>query len=290
MAGIIAPPPTPAGVEPGESYHWVIVTSDEYSISSSTSFPPPFGSINGLAGADWHVTLRAFNSGLLPSWDGIATPWTAILSDPNVDAVNRFTIAGQVYNTNGDKVADDSADFWDGSLDAAIQYDEFGVAVTTNEVWSGSVSFGTWEGESCGCWDDSSDTGWIGNASITGSPWLSSGSQNCSSTARLYGISPAITLPDSADFNGDDVVDGFDLLVLQRGFGLTGASATHANGDANGDDAIDDLDLAVWESQLGGPPPLMAAGLAAVALPEPSTLVLSLTGMMMALRTRRGRR
>jgi len=63
--------------------------------------------------------------------------------------------------------------------------------------------------------------------------------------------------PDSADFNSDGYVDGFDFLAWQRGFGLTGA--TKSDGDANGDGHVDSDDLAVWEQQFGTvPAPLVA--------------------------------
>jgi hypothetical protein len=260
----------PAGVEPGESYHRVFVSSNGYGISSSTSFPPPFTAINGLVGADWHVSLAAFSSGLLSEWDGLATTYKAILSTSTVHANTRFSIAGKVFNTFDEKVADDGADFWDGSLDAAIAYDEYGVAIGSSEVWSGSTSLGNYNGATCGDWTDSSSIGDYGDAAAPDAAWLRDGTQNCSNTGRIYGISPAVTLADSADFDLSGVVDGFDFLTLQRGLGTSGAGATHVAGDANGDDFIDADDLVVWEGQYGGAPPLLAIG----AVPEPSSFLL----------------
>ena len=103
--------------------------------------------------------------------------------------------------------------------------------------------------------------------------------------SKPYGISPAITLPDSADFNGDNVVDGLDFLTLQRNLGTVGPMATHANGDANGDDFINDANLGVWEAQYGSSPPLAAIA----TVPEPSTLALS-TLALSALALLRGAR
>jgi hypothetical protein len=73
-------------------------------------------------------------------------------------------------------------------------------------------------------------------------------------------------LAESADFDGDGVVDGRDLLTWQRGLG---GAATHPAGDANYDGAVDAHDLAVWAAQYGDRP-----GRANPA-PEPSALSLA---------------
>jgi GH25 family lysozyme M1 (1,4-beta-N-acetylmuramidase) len=88
----------------------------------------------------------------------------------------------------------------------------------------------------------------------------------------------------SADFDGNNVVDGFDFLTLQQNLGTVGPMATHANGDANGDDLINDADLAVWESQYGGAPPLTAA---VASVPEPTTCTLALAALCLAMSRRR---
>ena len=91
------------------------------------------------------------------------------------------------------------------------------------------------------------------------------------------GMTPAISSPliweidvigqsgggDSADFDGNQVVDGKDFLIWQRGFGGVGSPAT---GDANGDLAVNGADLTIWKNQFGSA--------AISAIPEPSTLAL----------------
>ncbi|MCH7750619.1 MAG: S8 family serine peptidase [Planctomycetes bacterium] len=94
---------------------------------------------------------------------------------------------------------------------------------------------------------------------------------------ELHGV------PDSADFNGDNLVDGSDFLTWQRNAGTVGPMATHANGDANGDDQINAADLVVWELQYGSAPPLAAIA----AVPEPSTCVLALAALCLAMSKRR---
>ncbi len=70
----------------------------------------------------------------------------------------------------------------------------------------------------------------------------------------------------NADFDGDDLVDGDDLLIWQRGLGLTG-QMDRTTGDANQDGAVDADDLAVWQNQFGTNP---TAQPPAVGVPEPA--------------------
>jgi len=78
----------------------------------------------------------------------------------------------------------------------------------------------------------------------------------------------------SADFDGDNDVDGADFLTWQRGFGIA-AGATPSQGDANLDGAIDAQDFEVWQAQFGDVTATSAA------VPEPSTLLLGLMGVGM---------
>lgn len=75
---------------------------------------------------------------------------------------------------------------------------------------------------------------------------------------------------DNADFNGDTIVNGADLLVWQRGFGIP-SGATLGQGDADGNGAVDDSDLAIWQTQFGQGAPLVAV---AQGVPEPASLTL----------------
>jgi hypothetical protein len=81
--------------------------------------------------------------------------------------------------------------------------------------------------------------------------------------------------PPDADFNGDSIVDGEDLLAWQRGVGITSA-ALHADGDANSDGAVDASDLSVWQSQFGTSPTRVAQS----PVPEPDSLLMALTSLL----------
>lgn len=87
---------------------------------------------------------------------------------------------------------------------------------------------------------------------------------------------------ENADFNEDGVVDGRDLLILQRGFGLTGQT-TAANGDANGDGSVNDADFAIWSAQFGSAP----AAAAVEGVPEPTAACLAAAALAAACARRR---
>ena len=77
--------------------------------------------------------------------------------------------------------------------------------------------------------------------------------------------------PSSADFDGDDDVDGHNFLRWQHGLGREAPFAVKSDGDADNDRDVDADDLAVWKPQFGNPPPAESA-LAASALPSFSDL------------------
>ncbi|HMP07388.1 MAG TPA: dockerin type I domain-containing protein, partial [Lacipirellulaceae bacterium] len=62
-------------------------------------------------------------------------------------------------------------------------------------------------------------------------------------------LSVVATPVTNADFNGDGVVDGDDLLMWKAGFGFAGQTTT-ADGDANGDGRVDGADFLLWQQQL----------------------------------------
>jgi len=104
-------------------------------------------------------------------------------------------ILGPVYNTNGELVAHDAQQFWEGILETPMNYDETGAAVTENTLaWTGTNGGGRWStNDSCNDWTTNSFffTGRTGESlSTTSGSWQSSASNSCNVTRRLYGISP----------------------------------------------------------------------------------------------------
>ena len=125
--------------------------------------------------------------------------------------------------------------------------------VATSEVWSGSTSLGNFNGATCGDWTDSSGVDDYGDAFSSSGTWLRSTSQNCSNTARLYSISPAIGAPIVlGDMNGDFNVPLLDAPLLVEALVNRPAYDAHLysvdpdiNGDVNQDGTFDTGDIRV---------------------------------------------
>ena len=88
---------------------------------------------------------------------------------------------------------------------------------------------------------------------------------------------PAFDLLPGAMLDGDDIVNGIDLAIWETNSGLTGTPPPPLPGDADGDDDVDGADLMQILGDFGGPPSLAVASTAAV--PEPSALLLALVGI-----------
>ncbi len=78
-----------------------------------------------------------------------------------------------------------------------------------------------------------------------------------------------------ADLNGDGFVDGLDLGILLGNFDQNGIPAS--GGELNGTDPVDGLDLGILLGAWNPP------AISAVAVPEPSALMLVISGMMSVL-------
>ena len=162
--------------------HRIFVTSSKWD-----------GKLGGLGGADSKCNSAAQGAGLSGNWG-------AILSDSSTTAKSRTTVNGPVYNLNGDKIADDSTDLWDGNIDSDVAYDESGTDISGSGsmddwAWTGSDSGGgTRSSKVCSNWtsDANGPNGALGDSGDSGSEWLeetySNGDDNCDQSHRLYCI------------------------------------------------------------------------------------------------------
>ena len=92
----------------------------------------------------------------------------------------------------------------------------------------------------------------------------------------VYLYSPS---EDNADFDSDSDIDIADLMILQRGFGLTGQT-DNSGGDANGDGLVDQDDLTVWRTQFTGSPAPTAK---ASPVPEPGFSALATAALILTI-------
>jgi hypothetical protein len=91
-----------------------------------------------------------------------------------------------------------------------------------------------------------------------------------------------------ADFNGDGVVNGLDLLIWQQNVGIR-MGATGAQGDADGDGDVDGDDFLEWQQQLG-PVPGSGSGSGlpvGASVPEPSGIALLMAATLSFVACRR---
>lgn len=79
-----------------------------------------------------------------------------------------------IYNTDGtQKIADDWADFTDGSIDISLD----SAGVTSLNFWTGAENMT----DTCSDWTSSTstDSGWLGRSDQTGSTWWNDNSDTC---------------------------------------------------------------------------------------------------------------
>lgn len=192
----------PAALDVGDTFHWMFATSIEYGITTDRSVPPASGEFGGIEAASYQTTFQAFQAGLLnptQQWAESPTPiYRAVLSDSTADAREHTAIQAPLYNTHGEKLAEGHSDFFDGSLATPIAYDEFGNLITASEerVWSGNSPNGIATDDACGNWDDPTDGSAAGGSYSTTS-WSLGPSVECSSVARLMGVSPSMVVTET---------------------------------------------------------------------------------------------
>jgi T5SS/PEP-CTERM-associated repeat protein len=109
-----------------------------------------------------------------------------------------------------------------------------------------------------------------------------------SGNALFATFATASPLLIGADFNGDGVVDAFDLGIWQANYPIA-SGAGPGVGDADGDGDVDGDDFLKIQRDFGiiPVPPIVALAASSTAVPEPSTLALALLTLGLCPRKRR---
>ena len=276
-----ADPPVPPGLVPGDEYQLMFVNSFDTFISVQTGSPPFLPFWGGLDAADWTVSFAASQGGLIDNWNQSDIIYKAVLSTQTETAFDRLDIQAPIYNTNGDLIAMDQADLWDGNISNPVGYDEFGNAVDVGtRVWSGSGVQGEWSGNSCDDWNNPSENASYGQTSESGTAWINISIQACSQPARLYGLGPVLTVvPEPGDMNQDGNLTVADSPLFIEALVDPAAYAAHGFpfpaddvGDIDGSGTFDTGDTGAFSMLLGGPA-------SANAVPEPSAFILALLAL-----------
>ena len=150
-------------------------------------------SFGGLRSADFSSSALASLSGIpgaLPDWDFTENVFDVLISTSSVNARDRIETRGQVVNANGDLLARDEADFWDGHLENGVNYNEFQQLLPDNSIfWTGSDNNG-FHDKNCLNW--TLGGGQMANVGISQGTinWFNQAQISCGQSYRLVGISP----------------------------------------------------------------------------------------------------
>ena len=121
----------PAGLNPGDVYQLAFVTTGTTTATSAVI-------------QDYNAFVNA-QAALNPALTGtnMGVTWSAIGSTTTVNAQTNALVQAPVYLLNSTQIATGFADFWDGSLLAPINIDQFGQSSGATFAWTGSFFDGT---------------------------------------------------------------------------------------------------------------------------------------------------
>jgi hypothetical protein len=158
-----------------------VVSKDGHEIFA-TAATYTLGALGSVGQADTYCQNTATQVGLPGTW-------LALLSSSGVPANVHVNITGPVYNTRGFLIATNSADFWDGSLNASVDYSESRLLHGSfDSAATGSLSDGTAAAATCSDWTSSGSTYEYGLIRSVNSAWLQNNTASCVA-ASLYCIS-----------------------------------------------------------------------------------------------------
>lgn len=131
------------------------------------------GNLGGLSGGDAFCQTRG-NAGTLTG--PLGKTWKMVASDATTSAASRLEINGKVYDIQGNLIANNSDDLWDGTISNPVKYDEDGNDIVAGtRYWTGSDSSGN-PASTCGSWTNGvAGNGTVGDASATDSGWITTG-------------------------------------------------------------------------------------------------------------------
>jgi hypothetical protein len=116
----------PSGLAPGSTYFLTFVTADTHDALSSD-----------ISTYDAFVTAEADLDSTLA---GLGTTWQVIGSTATVDAITHVAVTAPVYNLSGQVIARGASDMFDGTVEAAIEFSQFGTDLQAGHlrVWTGT--------------------------------------------------------------------------------------------------------------------------------------------------------
>ena len=178
--------PVPPDLDPGAPYHLVFVSSVGRNATSSD-----------IGHYDSHVQQAADAAGIGVK-EGVT--WYAIGSTESVDARDHAPVSAPVYNMQMERLANDYEDMWGGLLSSPIKYDEHGIDVGVEWVWTGTYPHGQAHiFYPLGGGGGSNKQAGIGASHKSVNAWLYVGEEPFEEDHRVYGLSSRLTvIPEPA--------------------------------------------------------------------------------------------
>ncbi len=174
-AAVIAP----AGLNPGDSFRLVFVTSTTTQATNTS-----------IAYYDNFVTTRAVAAGL-DTYDGSGVSWHVLGSTAAVSALSRDPATGSsspIYKLNGVLIATSGADLWDGNIASPLDINELMNTLVT-AAWTGTDSNGVTNNPL------GTATPSAGVSNFTNATWMIGFGAGNNNNLALYAISETMTVP-----------------------------------------------------------------------------------------------
>ena len=184
----------PTGLNPGDQYRLVFVTDgtrDALStdINTYNSFVTNEANKPALNSA---LTTAGFNLGTI-TWKVIGS--TASVAARDNTGTNPSSTGVPIYLINGNRVANNNADLWDGTINVPINRTPSDLGSISSNVWTGSNTDGS-IGINLG--GSSTGVGQTGNSAANNSTWIfDSLTPLVFASPRFYGMSSILTVPGS---------------------------------------------------------------------------------------------
>ena len=177
----------PDDLNPGDSYHLVFVTSGTRN-ASSTDISDYNDFVNNQMGTTDDNDPTNPHGDI--TWYCIGST-SAVDAEDNISFSDDATVNRPVYRLDGTRVADDSGDFWDGTIDAAINTANDGQDSIDDDVWTGTNTFSGMASP----WPIGGASVTHGDTTVVSDGWCAWATGTGTSPMRFYGFSAPLTAP-----------------------------------------------------------------------------------------------
>jgi hypothetical protein len=178
-----APILTPPGLNPGDEFRIVFISSQRRDATSSD-----------ISDYDTFIADLAAAAGLT-SYFGVPVTWQALGSTSAVSALSRVPLASPaLYLLDGTKVADGGADLWDGTVDAAIVLSESLTNEDDSMVLTGTLADGS-ASATAPLGGPASVLFGIALSGNLDADWVASNEVIFTIERSIYGVSSILTVP-----------------------------------------------------------------------------------------------